>query len=78
MIYKAYFLANGGSTYNVEPYEYTNLRTAIKEIKEIARAEHFQQTCNLTTVSVCDEKGEEIYHATLNGKRKTYNVWKMY
>lgn len=57
MKYHAYFSANDGSTYNVEPYEYTNKKKAIASIKRIVRANHFQQSYNRSRYSVLDENG---------------------
>ena len=55
MTYFASFKANNGSTYNVEPYEFTSKAKAIKGIKAIVAGEHFQQTGNRSSYCVWDE-----------------------
>ena len=57
MKYFASFTANNGSTYNVEPYEFTSKAKAIKGIKAIVAGEHFQQPSNVSTYCVWNENG---------------------
>lgn len=60
--YYANFCANG-NTYNREPYEYTNKREAIKDIRYIAKENTFARST--AWVSVKDETGEEVYRAII-------------
>lgn len=40
-VYYGYYVANG-KTYNVKPYEYTNLKVARKSMREITKGETFK------------------------------------
>lgn len=55
MKYFARFTANNGNTYNKEPYEYTNKRKTIVDIKHIAEGNHSYQKGNTTRYCVWDE-----------------------
>ncbi len=63
-----FFSANGGSTYNTEPYEYTNKREAIASIKAIVASEHFQQSCNVSSYYVVDANGIYVAAGYLHDK----------
>lgn len=69
MKYFASFKANNGSTYNVEPYEFTSKAKAIKGIKAIVAGEHFQQPSNVSTYCVWDENEICVAQGTLNDIR---------
>lgn len=68
MKYYATFTANNGNTWQQKPWEYTNKRKAIREIRATLRSEHFQQTGNKSTYEVYDEKGNTITRGSLNDK----------
>lgn len=67
MKYFAEFRANGGSTYNREPYEFTDKREAIRFIKSLCRANHFQQRCNSSSYCVWDEKDLIVAQGNIYG-----------
>lgn len=69
MKYFASFKANNCSTYNVEPYEFTNKAKAIKGIKAIVAGEHFQQPGNWSSYCVWDENEICVAQGTLNDIR---------
>lgn len=57
MRYFASFSANGGSTYNNRPYEYSNKKVAIKDIRSIVFGNHFQQPYNTSRYMVWNDDG---------------------
>lgn len=68
MKYYATFKANGGSTYNAKPYEYTNKASAIRDIRSIVYSNHLQQPCNRSTYCVYDGNGICIASGALNDR----------
>lgn len=66
MKYYARFRANNGSTYNVEPYVFTNKQKAISAIRSIVWGNHFQQIGNTSFYEVTDEDGNTIVSGALH------------
>ena len=67
MRYFASFVANGGSTYNNRPYEYSNKKVAIKDIRSIVYGNHFQQPYNTSRYMVWNDDGIIVASGYLHG-----------
>ena len=63
-IYKAYW--STGNSYNMPGYEYTNLKTAIKEIKSICKGNDTGSGCR---VWIDDIDGDTVYFAHVKNSR---------
>lgn len=67
MKYYASFSANNGSTSNMEPYEYTNKKEAIKDIKSIVKGNHIFQPYNSSKYLVWDSNDKIVASGYING-----------
>lgn len=65
-MYYASFSANNGTTEIRTPLEYTNKRSAIRDIKSLVRGNHFHQPYNSSKYMVWDEDGTIIASGYLN------------
>ena len=64
MKYYASFTANNGSTYSVGAYEFTNKKKAVKAMREIVEANHFQQYGNCSGYTVWNKDNIIVMSAT--------------
>lgn len=65
--YYATYRANGGSTYSTQPYEYTNKKKAVADIRRIVKGNHYQQKGNVSSYAVTDEDGVTVAAGELHG-----------
>lgn len=73
MNYYARFRANHGAVYNVHPYVYTNKQKAISEIREIVKANHYQQYGNVSYYEVYDDYGNPVASGSLHDHTKRWH-----
>lgn len=65
--YYTTYKANGGSTYSTQPYEYTNKKKAVADIRRIVKGNHYQQKGNVSSYAVTDEDGVTVAAGELHG-----------
>lgn len=75
MKYYADFVANNGRTAVWKPFEYTNKRDAIRDIRKIVKGNHFHQPGNISDYYVWDANGLCVMHGRLCGYGRWVVLW---